>query len=183
MIGILREGLSQVRRSPQILRILVIVSALAGVTSLDEYLSLLVRGMGVTTSFVPLFEVLVTAAMAVGGWFVGRGTHLTAPILTAGALCLATGAALGSPAGFILIALSYGIFQWTMTTTEAHLQNNIPNTARATITSLSALGSEALTLLTFATYALGSLWTPPWQIFTLAAAPYMLIALLLRRRR
>ncbi|MEU7003745.1 MFS transporter [Nonomuraea sp. NPDC046570] len=178
---VLRHGLAQVRRSPHVLRALVIVSVVSGVTALDEYLPLLVKGTGVATSVVPLFEVMVTAAMTVGGWYAGRGSRAAGPVLALGALGMAAGAATGSPAGFVPVAVAFGVFQWAMIAAEARLQDGIDDGARATVTSMAGLGGEAVAVLTFAGYALGSVWAAPRLIFVVAAVPYLVIAVGLRR--
>ncbi|GAA2108339.1 hypothetical protein GCM10009780_62200 [Actinomadura alba] len=115
--------------------------------------------------------------MTVGGWLAGRGTRWAAPVLALGAGCLAAGAAVGHPAGMAGVAVAFGIFEWAGISADARLQERITDGARATITSISGLGVEVVAVLVFAAYALGSNWAGPGLLFTLAAVPYLVVAL------
>jgi MFS family permease len=178
---VLRGGLAEVRRNRTVRRNLLLVAVLLGTTALDEYVPLLAQATGAGTATMPLLVGLVTAGYAVGGWFAGRGTRWMAPWLVAGAGCLAAGALSGHPAGLALVAVAYGIFQWAIAGAEARLQDHIADDARATITSVSGFGSEVVGVLVFAGYAFGSTWAGPGPLFALAAVPYLIIALALRR--
>jgi hypothetical protein len=124
---------------------------------------------------------LVTAGYAVGGCCAGRGTRRLAPGLAVGAGCLAAGALSGRPAGIVLVAVAFGLAQWAHAAVEARLQDQIADEARATVTSLAGLGTEVVGMAIFAGYALGSMWTGPGPLFALAAVPYLVVALFLRR--
>ncbi|WP_405152190.1 MFS transporter [Sphaerisporangium sp. NBC_01403] len=108
---VLREGVREVRRAPPVRGALVLVLVLMGAGSLDEYVPLLAESTGVEASAVPLLVLLVTAGTALGGWFAGAGTRWAAPALAVAAGCLAAGAASGRPAGMVLVAAAYGVFQ------------------------------------------------------------------------
>jgi MFS family permease len=180
-LDVLRGGLAEVRRSRAVRRNLLLVAVLMGITALDEFVPLLAQATGAGTATMPLLVGLVTAGYAVGGWFAGRGTRWMAPWLVVGAGCLAAGAISGHPAGLALVAVAYGVFQWAIVGTDARLQDNITDEARATITSVSGFGAEVVAIGAFAGYALGSTWSGPGPLFALAAVPYLIIALALRR--
>ncbi|HEX2315770.1 MAG TPA: MFS transporter [Thermomonospora sp.] len=179
--AVLRDGLGEARRVPAVRRAVLAVAVLAGLTSLDEYIPLLAKATGVATATVPLLVLLVSAATAVGGWFAGKGTRSLSPVLAVAAVCLAAGAAGGRPEGFVLIAVAFAAFRWACAVTEARLQDVIDDRARATVTSLAGLGSEAGAIAVFAGYALASGWAAPWLVFCLAAVPYLGVAFALRR--
>ena len=178
---VLRAGLGEIRDGAAVRRCLLVVAAVSGVDALDEYVPLLVRSTGVGASTLPLLVLLVTAGVAAGGWFGGRGTRWAAPVLVVGALCLAAGAGSGRPAGLVAVAVAFGVFQWTMVAADLRLQERISDRARATITSMSGFGVEVVAVLTFAGYALGSSWTGPGPLFALAAVPYAVVALVMWR--
>ncbi|MDK1475253.1 MFS transporter [Streptomyces sp. 549] len=173
---VLAEGLREVRGSPGALRALLFVSLITGVTALDEYVPLLARDTGVAPGTVPLLVLLVTGGCVVGGWLAGRGARYAPLVLAAGACCLAAGALPGHPAGLALVAVAFGVFQWTMALADARLQSAVSDRARATVTSMAGFGSEVVAVLVFASYALGSLSAGPALIFAVAAVPYLLIA-------
>lgn len=182
-VAVLRDGLAEVRAVPQIRRCLILSAVLMGTSALDEYIPLLAAATGVGTPAVPLLVLLVSAGTALGGWFAGRGTRRLAPILAIAAGCLAAGAASGRPSGFVLVAAAFGIFQWAMAAADARLQDRLSDSTRATVTSMAGFGAEVVAVLIYAAYALGSTWAEPWLIFTVAAVPFLVIALVLGRVR
>lgn len=182
-VAVLRNGVAEVRRTPRVRGALVVSCVVMGATALDEYLPFLARSTGVHTSTVPLLLLLVTAAMAVGGWLAGRGTRWLAPFLAVAAACLVVGGLVGHPVGMVAIAVAFGILEWAMVATDTRLQDSITDRARATITSLAGFGSEVIAVFTFAAYAVGSTWSGPGPLFALAAVPYLLTAVALRRPR
>lgn len=181
LTAVLREGLAEIRGKPVVRRCLLIVAAVSGVDALDEYVPLLARATGVRPSAVPLLVLLVTVGVAAGSWLGGRGARRAAPVVGAGAACLAVGAGSGRPLGFLAVAAAFGVFQWAMVAADIRLQDRISDRARATITSMAGFGIEVVAVLTFAGYALGSSWLGPGALFTLSAVPYGVIALVMWR--
>ncbi|MBB5079423.1 MFS transporter [Nonomuraea endophytica] len=98
-LSVLRTGLSEVRRAPAVGRMLVILAAVTGLTSIDEYLPLLAAAGGAPTPVIPLLVGLVIAGIAAGGWLAGYGARLLPLVLAAGALALGGGAALSGTSG------------------------------------------------------------------------------------
>jgi predicted MFS family arabinose efflux permease len=181
LTAVFREGLAEIRSEPAVRRCLLVVAAVSGVDALDEYVPLLARATGAAPSAVPLLVLLVTVGVAAGSWLGGRGARRAAPVLAAGAVCLAAGAGSGLPAGFALVAVAFGVFRWAMVAADIRLQERIRDRTRATITSMAGFGVEVVAVLTFAAYALGSSWLGPGTLFALAAAPYSLVALVMWR--
>jgi hypothetical protein len=179
--GVLRRGLAEARRTPPIRRGLMLVAVLWGVSAVDEYVPLLVQSTGVGPAWLTLLVGLVTAGYAVGGFLAGRGTRWVPGGLAAGAGCLAAGALAGRPAAIVLVAAGFAATQWAHAAAEARLQDHIGDGARATVTSLAGLGTEVVGVAVFSGYALGSLWLGPGPLLALAAVPYLIVALVLRR--
>ncbi|MFD0775642.1 MFS transporter, partial [Streptomonospora algeriensis] len=94
--------------------------------------------------------------------------------------CLAVGAGVGHPAGLVLLAVTFGVSEWAGAAAEARLQDSVGEDARATVSSFGGFGAEAVTVLAYAGYALGSVWLTPAVLFALAALPYLAAARALR---
>ncbi|MFE9099502.1 MFS transporter [Actinomadura geliboluensis] len=177
--AVVRDGWAQVRREPAVRWALLLVVVLEGVTSLDEYVPLLVRSTGVAAASVPLLVLVVTMGDAVGGWLAGRGARWLAPVLVVGAVCLAAGSLSGRAGGLVLVAAAFGVFRWAMAAADARLQERIGDGARATVTSVAGFGAETVAVLVFAGWALGSRWAGAGVLMGVAAAPYAVVALVL----
>ncbi|MER7545723.1 MFS transporter [Spirillospora sp. NPDC127506] len=177
--AVVREGWAQVRGEPAVRWALVLVVVLEGVTSLDEYVPLLVRSTGAAEASVPLLVLVVTVGDAVGGWLAGRRAGWLAPVLVVGAVCLAAGSLSGRPAGLVGVAAAFGVFRWAMAAADARLQARIGDGARATVTSVAGFGAETVAVLAFAGWALGSRWAGAGALMGAAAVPYAVVALVL----
>ncbi|MET7641095.1 MFS transporter [Streptomyces sp. NPDC005438] len=172
-----RRGVDAARRSPALRRALLLVSVLAAVDALDEYLPLLARSFGVDVARVPALLLLVSVGGLVGSWCAEYGQHRAPWLLVAGAASLALGALSGHPAGMVLVAVAFGIFQWAAVVADARLQDAVDDRARATLGSFAGLGTETVSLLIIGGFTLGALWTGPGPLMALCALPYGLLAL------
>ncbi|WP_141575393.1 MFS transporter [Actinomadura sp. WMMA1423] len=177
--SVVRLGWAQVRGEPAVRWALVLVVVLEGVTSLDEYVPLLVGSTGVAASAVPLLVLVVTVGDAVGGWSAGRGVRWLAPVLGVGAVCLAVGCLGGRPGGLVLVAAAFGVFRWAMAAADARLQERVGDGARATVTSVAGFGAEVVAVLVYAGYAVGSRWAGAGVLMGAAAVPYAVVAVVL----
>ncbi|RLL69450.1 MFS transporter [Streptomyces sp. Z26] len=182
MRRLLRAGLAEVRGSRAASRALLLASVLAGLLAYEEYVPLLAVSTGAADATVPLLLLAVSTGALVGGWYAGRGARLLAPGLAAAACALACGALSGHPAGLLLVGAAYGLGNWAEATAEARLQDRLTDRTRATVGSLAGLGAEAVSVLVFAGYALGSAWSPPGPLLALVAVAYLALAWALRRR-
>lgn len=181
---VLRDGTARLREAPVVRRLLSTVVLVSGFSAMDEFLPLLAsEASGGALALVPLLVLLPSIGDAAGGWFAGRGGSRLSGALVAAALLLAVGAALRHPLGFVPIGIAFGFAQWTLVNTEARLQHELSDRSRATVTSLAGLGMEVFAVLVYAAYGLGSLWSPSWLLFALAALPQLLLAFALRTRR
>lgn len=142
----LRSGLREAARRPPVRAALLALAVLGGVDGLEEYFPLLAQGRGVPTSMVPLAVLGIPLVGAAGAACGGRASRLhprTLAILLGGAVASSAAAALvHRPAGLLGIALAYGLYQLVLVVTDARLQERIEGSARATVTSVAAVGAE-----------------------------------------
>ncbi|GGM13104.1 MFS transporter [Streptomyces fumigatiscleroticus] len=186
----LRAGLAEARADRSVRGALLLVPAVGAVWgALDEYTPLLVRETGVSDRAVPLLLLLIWAGATVGGLLAGAGERLgrrgLAGLLAGAALVLAAGAVSGTPAGLVLVAVAFGGFQLATVLADARLQRRIEGTARATLTSVAELGTEATTVAVYGVYAVAGTAVGHGTAFAWCATPYLVTAVLLAggRRR
>jgi Major Facilitator Superfamily len=166
-------------RHPPLRLLLAAVALVAGVDAVEEYVPVLAGTWGVPTAAVPVVVVAVPLAGALGAVLGGRAARLRGGAL-AGLLALA-GVLLGiaalwaRPAALAAVAACYALYLAVLVAAGARLQDRIAGRSRATLTSVSALGTELTSLLVFGTWALsGALGTAG---LVLAAAPVLAAAL------
>jgi MFS family permease len=186
----LRAGLREVRGNRSVRAAVLLVPAVTAVWgALEEYDPLLAQGTGVSAGTVPWLVLLVSAGATAGGLLAAAGQRMTARglagVLGFGAVAMAAGAISGRPAGFLLVAAAFCVFQLATVVADARLQARITGTSRATVTSLAGLGTELLTILVYGGYAAASTFAGHGELFALFALPYLLlaVALALPRRR
>ncbi|CAM5600485.1 MFS transporter [Streptomyces pilosus] len=187
-IGTLRAGLAEVRDDRSVRGALLLVPAVSAVWgALDEYTPLLVRETGVADGTVPPLLLLIWAGATAGSLLAGEGERLgtrgLAALLAGAAVALAAGAVHGSPWGLTLVALAFGGFQAANVLADARLQRRIKASGRATLTSVAGLGTELLTVASFAGYALIASGHAHGTAFAVFALPYLATAALLLTRR
>ena len=183
LLDVFRAGLREVRGSRAVRNAVLLVAVVSGVLAMDEYLPLLLRTFTADDAAVPLMLLVVSAGVAAGGWCAGHGERWLGPALMAAAVLLAAGAAAGGTvAGPLLLAGAFGLFQWSMTTSEARLQHRLTDTARATVTSFAGFTSEVIAVLLFTAYALTAAYgATPAAFFAAAATLYALTGAFLVR--
>ncbi|NUR38779.1 MAG: MFS transporter, partial [Streptomyces sp.] len=185
---VLRTGLGEARGNRSVRGALLLIPAVAAVWgALDEYTPLLARDTGVAEATVPylilLVWTLVTVATLLSGPAERLGTTGMAWLLAGSALALAVGAALRTPAGIALVGLAFGGFQLAEVLADVRLQHRIDDARRATLTSVASLGTELVTVLTFAAYALLGARADHSTVFVILSVPYLVTALALGCRR
>jgi MFS family permease len=156
-VASLRAGLREVRRVPAVRGAVLLVPAVIAVWgSLEEYTSLLIRGTGVPTAQVPWWELVLWCGVAGGGLVAARAARLPAPALgvavAVAALLLAGGASSGVTSGVVAVAVAFGLLQAVGVVVDTRLQEAVTGRARATVTSVAALATELLAILTYLAY-------------------------------
>ncbi|MEJ2858445.1 MULTISPECIES: MFS transporter [unclassified Saccharothrix] len=176
--AVLRSGLAESAAVPAVRRAVVVVAVVTGIDALEEYFPLMAQDWHVPTAWVPVAVLAIPLAGAAGAAWGGDrargGTGWrTALLLASSALLLAAAGLLRHPAGLALVAVSYGLYRLVLVVAEARLQERITGPARATVTSVAGLGSEAVAYAVYATWVVGG---------SLAIAVGILLAALLVAR-
>ncbi|CAN5342280.1 MFS transporter [soil metagenome] len=184
-LSMLRAGLGEAAHSRTVRHAVLISALLWGFLVYDEYFPLVARENGTPTTQVPLVIALVVAGQAIGTALAGRAARLSnaalAWALAAAAVLLAGGAISGRPAGFVAIAVGYGVANNVIIVSEARLQDSIRGPARATVTSASGLLSEVCAVMLLAGFAIGSTWLAVSSMVALLSIPLLLVTCLVPR--
>lgn len=181
----LRVGLAEIRGSRVVRRAALVAAVLPAVLVIDEYLPLLVRSSGAATATVPLLVVVAVAFKAVGGWLAGPLTRIRPTALAVGvaaaAAMLAGGSLSRHPLSIVPVSLCLGVVQLAIVLAQARLQDAVESAARATVTSVAGLGTDAVAIAFYVAYGVGALWADvPTVIAAFAAVPFLLALLIPR---
>lgn len=180
----LRAGVTEAALHRPVRRLLVAAALLAGFDAVDEYLPLLTTAVGVPSAATPLFMLAPYLALAAGAALAPRAENLSsrriALVTGGGAALFAAGALSGHPAGFAAVAAGYGAVTCVSIVLGARLQDAITG-PRATVTSVSGLGSETAALALFASIGTGSSVAGLPVLLAAAAVPILLVAPVLNR--
>jgi MFS family permease len=179
--GMLRAGLQEASTSRVVRRAVGLVALLGGFLAFDEYFPLLARGVGAPTTLVPLLIAGTVAAQAIGGALAGPAYRLPAVVFAVGlgatAGLISWGSLSGTAAGFVPIAVGYGVMQLVIVVAEARLQDAIEGPARATVTSVSGFFAEVFAVAVYAGFALGAVWVSLPILVAGLTVPVLLTAL------
>ncbi|MFD6948513.1 transporter [Nocardiopsis sp. TSRI0078] len=186
--AVLREGLSQARSSRRVRGAIILVVVVSSFwMMLEEYVPLLAVETGVPTDTVPVVVLVVWVCVTVGGLSAGPASRLPAGafalLLGLAAPAVAVGALVAGLPGWVLIGAGFGVCQAAGVVADARLQDRITGSGRATVTSVAALGTDALTTVSYLLYAGVFTLTDHSTAFALFALPYLVAALVLGRGR
>ncbi|MGC4937007.1 MFS transporter [Kribbella sp. DT2] len=181
-LAMLRAGLGEAATSRVVRRAVGLVALLGGFLAFDEYFPLLARGVGAPTTLVPLLIAGTVAAQAIGGALAGPAYRLPAAVFAVGlgatAGLISWGSLSGTAAGFVPIALGYGVMQLVIVVADARLQDAIEGPARATVTSVSGFFAEVFAVSVYAGFALGAVWVSLPVLVAGLTVPVLLTALI-----
>ncbi|WP_269087208.1 MFS transporter [Kribbella sp. ALI-6-A] len=181
-LAMLRAGLAEAATSPAVRKAVLLVALLGGFLAFDEYFPLLARGVGASNALVPLLIAGTVAAQAIGGALAGPAYRLAASVFAVGlgatAGLIAWGSLSGTAAGFVPIALGYGVMQLVIVVADARLQDTIEGPARATVTSVSGFFAEVFAVAVYAGFALGAVWVSLPILVAGLTVPVLLTALI-----
>jgi MFS family permease len=184
-VAMLRAGLSESRRQPDVRRVLLLAAAMVAMTAYDEYFPLVARDHDVSTTVVPILIAVTVVGQAVGTALVGRTARargrLVAVMLATGASLISIGALVSPYVGFVAIAVGYGLCNNAMLVGETRLQDMITGPARATVTSVLGVLEEIGAIALFACFAVGSRFLGFPALVALLAFPALLVALAVAR--
>jgi MFS family permease len=184
-VTMLRAGLAESRHHPDVRRILLLASAMVAMTAYDEYFPLVARDHDVSTTVVPLLIAITVLGQAIGTALVGRTSRVNgrvvATMLAGGAALISVGALVTPYAGFVAIAVGYGLANNAMLVGETRLQDTITGPARATVTSVLGVLEDFSAIGLFACFALGSRFLGFPQLVALLGLPAVLLSLAVAR--
>jgi len=184
-LGMLRAGLSESSRHPDVRRILLLAAAMVAMTAYDEYFPLVARDHQVPTSVVPVLIAITVVGQATGTALVGRTARvdgrLVGLMLATGSVLISIGALVTPYAGFVAIAVGYGLANNAMLVGETRLQDSITGPARATVTSVLGVLEDLSAISLFGLFAVGSQILTFSDLVALLALPAMLVALAVAR--
>ncbi|MPZ74107.1 MAG: MFS transporter [Nitriliruptorales bacterium] len=179
-VAVLRAGVAEVTRDPVVRRVVLTVAVLVGALDIDEYFPFVAREAGTAVADVPLLLVTVGVAQTLGTALAGMAARLRARALTVmtgvAGLLLGVGAVSGHPAGFAAIAVGYGVLVNVAIVMEARLQDAMEGSARATVTSVAGLATEAMSIGLFSILAFGSMALPTGLLVALVGAAIVLLS-------
>lgn len=184
-VATLRTGLSEVARAPRVRHAVLVAAVLTGLTGYDEYLPLVARDNGASTADIPFWLAVVIVGQLVGTALAGRTADMSgrgmSVVIGLSALLVSLGALSGHPAGFLLIAVGFGLVSNAVVVVEARLQDTVTGRARATVTSVAGVWCEVVTLGVFAVFAAGAAWVSTATVLAWLGLPMVAIGLVLRR--
>jgi hypothetical protein len=184
-LATLRAGLGEVRGQPRLARTVLLLAAVGGLTAIEEYFPLLARDTGASITGVALLGTLPIAAATAASALADRWSAVTPARLglavAAAAGALAAGALARHPAGMLGVAACFGVLELFTVLGEARLQEAISGPARATVLSVTGLGSEVAALALFAGFGFGESTLDVTALMALTGLPLAGAALLTRR--
>jgi len=184
-LAMLRAGLAEAGRRPDVRRILLLASAMVAMTTYDEYFPLVARAHGVSTAVVPVLIAVTVVGQAAGTALVGRTARvdgrLVGVMVAGGSVLISVGVLVTPYAGFVAVAVGYGLCNNAMVVGETRLQDRISGPARATVTSVLGVLEDLSAIALFGCFALGSRVLGFPQLVALMAFPAVLVALAVAR--
>ncbi|HEY2042728.1 MAG TPA: MFS transporter [Jatrophihabitans sp.] len=167
------DGMRQVGANAAVRAAVLAVALVAGIDAIDEYFPLLVQHWGVPTGLNPIVVLAIPLAGAAGAAMggsvsAGRSGRLAA-LLAVSASLLAAAGLFAHPLSVVAVAAFYALYRWVLIVIEARLQAVIVTSARATVTSVAAVGVEVGSLALFASWALGGVMLVAAELALIAA--------------
>jgi MFS family permease len=155
----LRAGVRETVKQPTVRIAVLALAAVGGIDALEEYFPLLGQAWGVPIGLVPLAVLGIPLAGAAGAAIAGRLTtmrhDLLAGLLGGAAVLLAGAALLHVAAGIAVVAAFYALYRAVLVVVDTRCQERITGTARATVTSVAAVGEELACFLVYGAWAVG----------------------------
>ncbi|MDX3661085.1 MFS transporter [Streptomyces sp. ID05-26A] len=148
----LKTGL---RASVPIKRAVLAVALVYAIDAFEEYFTLLAQDWDVPTVWVPMATIGIPLMGAAGASLGGRLPFRGWVLFASGVLLIAA-ALLAVPLAIILLGLFYGLYRFVLVHVETELQHRIESDARATVTSVAAIGSEFVAFAIYGLWVLGS---------------------------
>jgi MFS family permease len=158
-LATLRTGISEAVRRPAVRTAVVAVMLLTAIDAFEEYFALMAQDWGVPVVAIPAAVVGLPLAGAIGAALGGRGNRLRtgvlAVLLGGGAVLLGAAGVAAQPGGLVAVAAFYAVYRMVLVIADVRLQETIDGPARATVTSVAALGTDLACMLVYLAWSLG----------------------------
>ncbi|GAA5198986.1 MFS transporter [Rugosimonospora acidiphila] len=160
-LAMLRTGLAEILTRAPLRAAVLLAAALGGVDAIDEYFPLMAAGWGVPAALVPVAVLGIplagAAGSAAGPVLAGAGRGAMAAVLVVAGLALGAAALVHRPVALAAVAVFYALYRLVLVLVDTRLQERIASGARATVTSVAGLGTDAASVGLFAAWAAGGL--------------------------
>ncbi|GAA4870116.1 MFS transporter [Actinomycetospora straminea] len=184
--AMLRDGAGEVARIALLRRAVVLTALLTGLMAFDEYLPLLAADHGASPATTAPELIAVGVAETACAALAGRVARARGPVLGAllagAAIAVGAGALLPLGPGFALIAAGWGVLQLLLVVVETRVQDAVVGDARATVTSMAGLGSEAVGLGVLVVVGTGSVWVALPVLIAGLTVPLLVLAVVVSRQ-
>jgi len=152
----LRAGVRETVKQRGVRIAVLALAAVGGIDALEEYFPLLGQDWGVPIGLVPLAVLGIPLAGAAGAALANRlRTMRHNVMLGCAAALLAAAALLHVAAGIAVVAVAYALYRAVLVVVDTRCQERITGTARATVTSVAAVGTELACFLVYGAWAIG----------------------------
>jgi MFS family permease len=167
----LRAGVRETVQRPAVRIAVLALAAVGGIDAMEEYFPLLGQSWGVPVGMIPLAVLGIPLAGAAGAAVAGRLTRMRHDVVLGGAaVLLAAAAVLHVVAGIAVVAVAYALYRAVLVVVDTRCQERITGTARATVTSVAAVGEELACFLVYGAWALGQAFAVAVLIGLIAVA-------------
>jgi len=152
-LELLASGIREAWGRRPVRRLVMLLAVVYGLTAVDEYVPLLARAASVPRAWIPVVLATLPLAAAAGNALAGTASRAR-PAAVAVPLVVVTGvlfaaAAVGSRALLPVLGCWWLLINLATVLTDARLQDAVSGPARATVTSVAALGSELAAIAMF----------------------------------
>jgi MFS family permease len=167
----LRAGVRETVQRPAVRIAVLALAAVGGIDAMEEYFPLLGQSWGVPVGLIPLAVLGIPLAGAAGAAVAGRLTRMRHDVVLGGAaVLLAAAAVLHVVAGIAVVAVAYALYRAVLVVVDTRCQERITGTARATVTSVAAVGEELACFLVYGAWAIGQAFAVAVLIGLIAVA-------------
>jgi MFS family permease len=153
-VGYLQTLRTGLREAVPIKRAVIAVALVYAIDAFEEYFTLLAHDWNVPVLWVPLATIGIPVFGAAGAALGGR-LPLRGWVLFASGVVLVVAAVLAVPLAIVLLGLFYGLYRFVLVHVETELQHRIDTDARATVTSVAAIGSEFVAFAVYFAWVVG----------------------------
>lgn len=172
----LGAGVREAGRVVAVRRAIAAYASVVLLVAFDEYVPLVLRESGATTTSLGFLLAAFIGAQAVGTALSERVSRVRREryvvIAAAAGLLLAVGSVLPFPVGFAALCVGYLLATAAMVAGEIRLQHLISGRARATVTSVAGIATEIASMTTFGLVALGTLGWSLALVVAVLALPF-----------